>query len=66
MQVVRGGRRENISIYDIVVGDVIPLKIGVQVSVAYLSGFDLSDIQICFYESTIATVDITAYEHEKK
>ncbi|CAL5395706.1 unnamed protein product [Camellia sinensis] len=28
--VVRGGRRENISIYDIVVGDVIPLKIGVQ------------------------------------
>ncbi|XP_028070423.1 calcium-transporting ATPase 8, plasma membrane-type-like [Camellia sinensis] len=31
MQVVRGGRRENISIYDIVVGDVIPLKIGDQV-----------------------------------
>ncbi|CAL5391937.1 unnamed protein product [Camellia sinensis] len=30
-QVVRGGRRENISIYDIVVGDVIPLKIGDQV-----------------------------------
>ncbi|CAL5356913.1 unnamed protein product [Camellia sinensis] len=30
--VVRGGRRENISIYDIVVGDVIPLKIGVQVT----------------------------------
>ncbi|CAL5367220.1 unnamed protein product [Camellia sinensis] len=29
--VVRGGRRENISIYDIVVGDVIPLKIGDQV-----------------------------------
>ncbi|CAL5381969.1 unnamed protein product [Camellia sinensis] len=30
--VVRGGRRENISIYDIVVGDVIPLKIGDQVT----------------------------------
>ncbi|KAE9468071.1 hypothetical protein C3L33_00041, partial [Rhododendron williamsianum] len=29
--VVRGGRREKISIYDIVVGDVIPLKIGDQV-----------------------------------
>ncbi|CAL5326898.1 unnamed protein product [Camellia sinensis] len=29
--VVRGGKRENISIYDIVVGDVIPLKIGDQV-----------------------------------
>ena len=33
MQVIRGGRREKISIYDIVVGDVIPLKIGDQVSV---------------------------------
>ncbi|CAL5392274.1 unnamed protein product [Camellia sinensis] len=32
LSVVRGGRRENISIYDIVVGDVIPLKIGVQVT----------------------------------
>ncbi|CAL5439318.1 unnamed protein product [Camellia sinensis] len=31
LEVVRGGRRENISIYDIVVGDVIPLKIGDQV-----------------------------------
>jgi len=31
MQVIRGGRREKISIYDIVVGDVVPLKIGDQV-----------------------------------
>ncbi|KAG5538102.1 hypothetical protein RHGRI_025250 [Rhododendron griersonianum] len=31
LEVVRGGRREKISIYDIVVGDVIPLKIGDQV-----------------------------------
>jgi len=34
MQVVRGGRREKVSIYDIVVGDVVPLKIGDQVSLA--------------------------------
>jgi len=31
-QVLRGGRRVEISIYDIVVGDVIPLNIGNQVS----------------------------------
>ena len=32
MQVTRGGRRVEISIFDIVVGDVIPLKIGDQVT----------------------------------
>ncbi|XP_052181723.1 calcium-transporting ATPase 9, plasma membrane-type [Diospyros lotus] len=31
LEVVRGGRREKVSIYDIVVGDVVPLKIGDQV-----------------------------------
>ncbi|KAG9158656.1 hypothetical protein Leryth_023670 [Lithospermum erythrorhizon] len=31
LEVIRGGRREKISIYDIVVGDVVPLKIGDQV-----------------------------------
>lgn len=31
-QVIRGGRRVDISIFDIVVGDVIPLKIGDQVN----------------------------------
>ncbi|KAL6568665.1 Calcium-transporting ATPase 9, plasma membrane-type [Orobanche hederae] len=31
VEVIRGGRRDKISIYDIVVGDVIPLKIGDQV-----------------------------------
>lgn len=31
LEVIRGGRREKISIYDVVVGDVIPLKIGDQV-----------------------------------
>lgn len=31
MQVVRGGRRVEVSIFDIVVGDVVPLKIGDQV-----------------------------------
>lgn len=33
MQVIRGGRREKISIYEIVVGDVLPLSIGDQVSI---------------------------------
>lgn len=31
MQVVRGGRRVEVSIFDLVVGDVVPLKIGDQV-----------------------------------
>ncbi|KAA8541543.1 hypothetical protein F0562_022695 [Nyssa sinensis] len=31
LEVVRDGRREKVSIYDIVVGDVVPLKIGDQV-----------------------------------
>ncbi|GAA0151218.1 primary active transporter [Lithospermum erythrorhizon] len=31
LEVIRGGRREKISIYDVVVGDVVPLKIGDQV-----------------------------------
>lgn len=33
LEVVRGGRRLEISIFDIVVGDVIPLKIGDQVRI---------------------------------
>ncbi|KAL9157280.1 hypothetical protein ABFS82_09G132900 [Erythranthe guttata] len=31
LEVIRGGRRDKVSIYEIVVGDVIPLKIGDQV-----------------------------------
>ena len=34
IQVVRGGRRITVSIYDLVVGDVVPLKIGDQVEKA--------------------------------
>ena len=34
VQVIRGGRRVEVSIYDLVVGDVIPLNIGDQVFVA--------------------------------
>lgn len=35
-KVIRGGRRVEISIYDIVVGDVIPLNIGDQVHDLFL------------------------------
>ncbi|XP_057504064.1 calcium-transporting ATPase 9, plasma membrane-type-like isoform X1 [Actinidia eriantha] len=44
LEVIRGGRREKISIYDIVVGDVIPLKIGDQVPAdgILISGHSLS------------------------
>ncbi|EPS71825.1 hypothetical protein M569_02931 [Genlisea aurea] len=31
LEVIRGGRREKISIYEIVVGDIVPLKIGDQI-----------------------------------
>ncbi|KAJ6822001.1 calcium-transporting ATPase 8, plasma membrane-type-like [Iris pallida] len=44
MEVIRGGRRIEVSIFDIVVGDVIPLKIGDQVPAdgILISGHSLS------------------------
>ncbi|XP_047968842.1 calcium-transporting ATPase 8, plasma membrane-type-like isoform X2 [Salvia hispanica] len=44
MEVVRGGRRIKVSIFDIVVGDVVPLKIGDQVPAdgLVISGHSLS------------------------
>ncbi|KAJ3676858.1 hypothetical protein LUZ60_002582 [Juncus effusus] len=44
LEVIRGGRRIEISIFDIVVGDVIPLKIGDQVPAdgIFISGHSLS------------------------
>ncbi|KAJ8447578.1 hypothetical protein Cgig2_031191 [Carnegiea gigantea] len=44
LEVIRGGRREKISIYDIVVGDVVPLKIGDQVPAdgVFISGHSLA------------------------
>lgn len=44
LEVIRDGRREKISIYDIVVGDVVPLKIGDQVPAdgILISGHSLS------------------------
>ncbi|CAA6670351.1 unnamed protein product [Spirodela intermedia] len=43
-QVVRGGRRIEVSIFDLVVGDVIPLKIGDQVPAdgLFISGYSLA------------------------
>ncbi|GAB4841884.1 Calcium-transporting ATPase 9, plasma membrane-type [Ancistrocladus abbreviatus] len=44
LEVIRGSRREKVSIYDIVVGDVVPLKIGDQVPAdgIFISGHSLS------------------------
>ncbi|GAB2268483.1 Calcium-transporting ATPase 9, plasma membrane-type [Dionaea muscipula] len=44
LEVIRGARREKISIYDIVVGDVVPLKIGDQVPAdgIFISGHSLA------------------------
>ncbi|RWR91485.1 calcium-transporting ATPase 10, plasma membrane-type [Cinnamomum micranthum f. kanehirae] len=44
LEVVRGGRRVHISIFDIVVGDVVPLKIGDQVPAdgIFISGHSLA------------------------
>jgi hypothetical protein len=48
IQVVRGGRRIMVSIYDLVVGDVVPLKIGDQVekAIEQLASF-LSHVSTC-------------------
>ncbi|KAJ4792077.1 Calcium-transporting ATPase [Rhynchospora pubera] len=44
LEVIRGGRRMTVSIYDLVVGDVVPLKIGDQVPAdgVLISGHSLS------------------------
>ncbi|XP_071723051.1 calcium-transporting ATPase 10, plasma membrane-type-like [Rutidosis leptorrhynchoides] len=51
MEVIRGGRRVKISIFDIVVGDVIPLKIGDQVPT---DGVLISGHSLCIDESSMA------------
>ncbi|KAI3811457.1 hypothetical protein L1987_21181 [Smallanthus sonchifolius] len=60
LEVVRGGRRVEISIFDIVVGDVIPLKIGDQVPAdgVLVSGHSLAiDESSMTGESKIVTKD---------
>ncbi|KAF5804821.1 putative P-type Ca(2+) transporter [Helianthus annuus] len=60
LEVVRGGRRVKISIFDIVVGDVIPLKIGDQVPAdgVLISGQSLAiDESSMTGESKIVTKD---------
>lgn len=47
MQVIRGGKRVDVSIYDIVVGDVVPLNIGDQVSTSALHS--LQYISLIFF-----------------
>ncbi|KAI7751632.1 hypothetical protein M8C21_007651 [Ambrosia artemisiifolia] len=46
LEVVRGGRRVEISIFDIVVGDVIPLKIGDQVHKDHKAPFLMSGCKV--------------------
>lgn len=46
LQVVRSGRRIKVSIFDIVVGDVVPLKIGDQVmKISHSLSFLISPLQ---------------------
>lgn len=37
LQVIRGGRRVRVSVYDIVVGEIVPLKNGCQVRITLLT-----------------------------
>lgn len=60
LEVIRGGRRVKISIYDVVVGDVVPLKIGDQVPAdgIFISGHSLAiDESSMTGESTIVHKD---------
>ena len=50
VEVIRGGRREKISIYEIVVGDVIPLSIGDQVPA---DGILINSHSLCIDESSM-------------
>jgi hypothetical protein len=48
-QVIRGGRRIEVSIFDIVVGDVVALKIGDQVRLCKSMHSDLIYVLCCLY-----------------
>ncbi|XP_074566991.1 calcium-transporting ATPase 5, plasma membrane-type-like [Curcuma longa] len=50
LEVIRGGRRMEVSIYDIVVGDVVPLKIGDQVPA---DGILVSGLSLAIDESSM-------------
>ena len=54
-KVVRGGRRVEISIYDIVVGDVIPLNIGNQVLDLFLLLFFLIILFDCIFSLLLSS-----------
>lgn len=47
-KVIRGGRRVEISIYDLVVGDVIPLNIGNQVHDLFICWFAFYTLRLHF------------------
>ena len=47
-KVIRGGRRVEISIYDLVVGDVIPLNIGNQVHDLFICCFAFYTLRLHF------------------
>ncbi|KAJ9548472.1 hypothetical protein OSB04_021015 [Centaurea solstitialis] len=57
LEVIRGGRRVNISIFDIVVGDVIPLKIGDQVHKDHKSPFLMSGCKVADGYGTMLEID---------
>lgn len=48
MQVMRGGKSVKISIFDVVVGDVIPLRIGDQVVGVSSSSFFFIGLKISY------------------
>ncbi|XP_054806665.1 calcium-transporting ATPase 8, plasma membrane-type-like isoform X2 [Prosopis cineraria] len=62
LEVIRGGRRVEISIYDIVVGDVVPLNIGNQVPA---DGILITGHSLAIDESSMTGESKTVYKDSK-
>ncbi|GER28339.1 calcium-transporting ATPase [Striga asiatica] len=62
VEVIRGGRRDKISIYEIVVGDVLPLKIGDQVPA---DGILMSGHSLAIDESSMTGESKIVYKDHK-
>ncbi|PKA52886.1 Calcium-transporting ATPase 9, plasma membrane-type [Apostasia shenzhenica] len=62
LEVIRGGRRVEISIFDIVVGDVVPLKIGDQVPA---DGILISGLSLAVDESSLTGESKIVHKDQK-
>jgi hypothetical protein len=62
IQVVRGGEQKTVSIFDLVVGDIVPLSIGGQVCPA---DFPRTFLMVCHLSGLMAAFEMNSIGSEK-